>query len=273
MDNNHDCNQGFNLRGILLLLHHAFINRPPTKKILLQKYKKDGKSKELQGGIGYHIVRAAAILAGEMQPIPDPISLLAHLSCANLIFRRWTMHPYNSRNRKIDQELEGSCYVENTVKGRKEMSIQYDLCDLADEKRQTSMSGDGLLRKLTTSYYGNLLHDIPSDIDSPIPFSPINEINVTLECRGFYPPLKVLADSLPALPTATSDGRFDTSQPTNTTDGADLANDAEESGDDIDELYHHLHDPDHKESDDDTSTTDSLSGDEGGEISEDEMED
>ena len=68
----------YNLPGIILLVHHAFINRAATKKILLQKYKKPDNLV----GLSYEIVRGAAVLAEELQPVPDPIALLAYLSCA-----------------------------------------------------------------------------------------------------------------------------------------------------------------------------------------------
>ena len=126
MDQNHNDGKGFNLPGIILLIHHAFIIRPLTKKILLTKY----QQADLSNNLPYNVVRATAILAGELQPLPDPIALLAHLSCANLIFRRWTIHLYDKKKR-TDDELEGTRYVESIVKGRTVMSIDYDLSDLA----------------------------------------------------------------------------------------------------------------------------------------------
>ena len=50
---------GFKLRRILYLLHHAFINRPATKKLLNCKYSQDAISNHLQ----YKVVRASAIIA------------------------------------------------------------------------------------------------------------------------------------------------------------------------------------------------------------------
>lgn len=76
------------------------MNRPRTKKILAQKY----TPAELSDNLPYDVVRAAAVLAGELQPVPDPIALLSHLSCANLIFRRWTVHLYDPST-STDDEL------------------------------------------------------------------------------------------------------------------------------------------------------------------------
>lgn len=76
--------------------------------------------------LSYNIVRATAVLAGELQPVPDPIALLAHINCANTIFRRWTIHNYDSTKR-TDDELRATCYSESDVKGQKVMSIEYDL--------------------------------------------------------------------------------------------------------------------------------------------------
>mmetsp|Transcript_16202 Transcript_16202/g.34204 ORF Transcript_16202/g.34204 Transcript_16202/m.34204 type:complete len:130 (+) Transcript_16202:2645-3034(+) len=45
-----------------------------------------------------------------MQPLPDPVALMAHLSCANLIFRRWSVHMYNA-NIRTDDEIESTCYT------------------------------------------------------------------------------------------------------------------------------------------------------------------
>ena len=60
-----------------------FINRPATKKVLLLKYAKPGQLGD--GSVSYNAVRAASILAGEIQPMPD---LLAHLGCSKAILNR-----------------------------------------------------------------------------------------------------------------------------------------------------------------------------------------
>ena len=137
-------------------------------------------------------VRAAAILARELQPLPDPVALIAHLSCANLILRRWFVHLYAGIS--TDDELKASCYRESIKKGRTIMFIEYDLCELAKE-RQSRLSGDNLMRELTTRYYGNLLPDAPMPFTHI--FEPIDVIKDTLKNGGICPRAKVLQYLLP----------------------------------------------------------------------------
>ena len=94
------------------------MNHPKTKKVLLNKY----TQAELRNKLPYGTVRAAAILAREVQPLPDPVALLAFLSCANIIFRRWRVHLYNYQ-RRTDDELPTTCYTESEVKGQKVMLV------------------------------------------------------------------------------------------------------------------------------------------------------
>jgi len=131
INQHHNDEAGFNLPGILLFIHHAFINWPATKKILNDRYTPD----ILRNGLPYKVVRAAAILAGELQPLSDPPALLAHLSCANFHFRRWTVHPYSGK--RADNELNNTSYKESEVKGQKVMSIDYNLCEVAKGYRQS----------------------------------------------------------------------------------------------------------------------------------------
>ena len=105
------------------------------------------------------------------------------------------------------------------------------------------------MRMLRISYYGNLLHYIPSaDALFPIPFNPINDINLALERRGFYPEVKVTANLL--LPK-----HEEITGTTNTNDTT------ETSSDDLEEMYHHFHSSDDEGSDDEVSIADSLSAD------------
>jgi len=188
---------GLNLRGILYLLHHAFINRPATKKILGSQYSQEAISNQLP----YNTVRAAAILAGEIQPLPDPVALLAHISCANVIFRRWSVQVYKSII-CTDDEISSTCYTESVAKGEKKISVTYDLCDMANKYRP-SWVDDTLLRNLRISCYGQLL---PADIEQEIlmPFDPLAEVKVALRNEGHYPTVRVSQDLLPTPATATS---------------------------------------------------------------------
>ena len=137
MGQHHSSDTGYNLLGMLLLLHHAFINRPATKKVLMLMYKNAAELSD--GSLSYDTVRAAAMLAGELLPVPDPIALMAHLSCANLILRRWGVQPYNT-DHHTDKELRRTCYTERMVKGQTVMAIQYDLCgDLAKGFRSSNI--------------------------------------------------------------------------------------------------------------------------------------
>ena len=188
---NHSRDKGYNLPGVLILLHHTFINRPATKKYLLKKY----TSQQLSNKLSYNVVRAAAILAGEKHPLPDTISLMAHLSCANHICRRWCVHVY-SNNNCTDAELGGTCYKQSEVKGRTVISIEYNLRDLAKLYR-TTWSRETLLRKLKQEYYGELLPNAQVGEGTPIPFHPYDEIILTLKHQGYYPSIKVQHDLLP----------------------------------------------------------------------------
>jgi hypothetical protein len=151
MDERPTVKAGYNLPGVLLLIHHAFINRSKTRARLVTMHGEAG----LSSGLSYNTVRGTAILAEELHPLPDPIALLAYLSCANLIFRRWTMHLYDPRQRTED-ELGATCYTINENRGEKNISIQYDLCYLTG-RRMLSLSDASLIRELQQSCYGNLL--------------------------------------------------------------------------------------------------------------------
>jgi len=188
---------GFNLRGILSLLHHAFLNRTATKKILETKYPANSNSH-----LSYNVVRAAAILAGEIQPIPDPVALLAHISCANLIFRRWSAQVYKSTI-CTDDEIGGSCYAERVTKGGRKISVTYDLCDIAKSYR-SSWSNSTLLTNLRVSCYGQLISDIPQDVTILMPFNPLQEVKAALQNEGYYPAVRVPKDLLPIPPTRSS---------------------------------------------------------------------
>ncbi len=166
--------QGYNLHGVLLLLHHAFINRPAPNQILQKMY----SVQELGDGLLYNIVRAAAIIAGKLHPLPDPTALLAHLSCANIIFRRWSVHLYSNRMR-TDDELERTRYMESEVKGQRMISIRYDLCDVAESYR--TWTDEYLLKKLRLSCYGYLLPNARDQVMFSVPFNPIKEVKATLK--------------------------------------------------------------------------------------------
>jgi len=167
VDQNPSAQTAYNVPGVLLLLHHAFINRPKT--ILLNKY----SPKELGARLSHNTVRSASILAGELQPIPDPIVLLPYLSCSNIMWRHWSVLVYDS-NRQTDAELNGTCYSMNEVKGQSTMSIQYNPCDVENVHRQ-SWSKTTLTRKLRQSCYGNLLSEKYFEANEAIPFDPSGE--------------------------------------------------------------------------------------------------
>ena len=97
----------------------------------------------------YDAVRAAAILAGEIQPVPD---LLAHLGCSKVILNRWTKRLHDRRS-CTDDELKKSCYVESVRKGHTVVSIQYDLCDLVGERRSRKEAQIRLIRDLLPNRY------------------------------------------------------------------------------------------------------------------------
>ena len=180
---NKEC--GYNLPGILVLLHHAFINRSATRKILL----KTTTQKQLAQKLPYNIVRAAAKVAGEIQPVPDPVSLLAYIGCANVIFRRWSVHLYNS-NLRTDDEFPRSSYKMNETQSRRFISIDYNLCDMAKNYRIT-LTDENLLRKLRLSCHGYLLPALYDMADTPTPFNPIEEVKLALGNKGYYPTVTV----------------------------------------------------------------------------------
>ena len=158
-----------------------------------------------------------------------------------------------------DDELKASCYRESMKKGRTIMFIEYDLCELAKE-RQSRLSGDNLMRELTTRYYGNLLPDAPMQFTHI--FEPIDVIKDTLKNGGICPRAKVLQY---LLPEKTEIAGIDPG-----VSGHDesliqeLLKDMDEELDDPDS--------DDEDSDEETSTASSISVDEG-EVVEDEWED
>ena len=248
---NHNSQAGYNLPGILLLFHHAFINRPATKKILLKKY---GEQNELRQKIPYDVVRAAAIIAGELQPVPDPVALLNHMSCAGLVFRRWTGHLYGG-SKRTDDELEETCYTRSEVKGQQMISIDYNLCDVAKVYRP-SYTHESLIRKLKHSKYGSLLPDaITEEAINAMPFNPIEEIKLALEHGGFYPSIKVSEELLPS-PTVKSSVSSDP------TDEIDEEAHAELLEDMHSDMHNDLVDSEDEEDIDDTSGEEPISADE-----------
>jgi hypothetical protein len=236
MDQNHNIHKGYHLPGILILLAHAFINRSRTKKFLSAKY---------------------AILAEELQPVPDPIALLAHLSCANLLFRRWTVHVYG-RSTRTDDELGNTCYREKQVKGRTVMYIDYNLREVvAKGLRWSSLMDENLIRELKTRCYGSLLpKNIALGVDVAMPFSPLVAIKLALDNRGLYPVVKVPRELLPDLAAADMD---------------------ESNDDDIEELVHGVHDDlvdsgDEDSGGDDEESIVGLLTDDESDVSDDEIE-
>jgi hypothetical protein len=188
---NHTGEKGYNLSGVLLLMHHVFINRPATKKILLKRY----EPSELGDCIKYDVVRAAALLAGEMHPLPDPVALLLYLSCANLAFRRWGVHVY-SKTIRTDDELKSTPYNITVEKGERVMSIQFDLCGVAPTRN--ALDDRSLHTKLKQSCYGALLPTSESCELIPMPFNPFIETrNAIVGGCGYYPTVKVSAEHLP----------------------------------------------------------------------------
>ena len=189
MNQKHNSETGLNLLGMVLLIHHAFINRTATKKVLRKRY----EAKDLSNGLSYNVVRASSILAGELQPVPDPPSLLAYLSCANLIFRRWTVNPYS--NSRTDDELKLTSYREDDVKGNKVMSIDFDLCGMVEKGHRQSLNDRTLIAKMNQRYGALLQHN--QQTGTALPFIPIVEVKTALNNQGFYPSLKVMGGDLP----------------------------------------------------------------------------
>ena len=175
------------LLGIQLLLHHAFINRSLTRAVLLSKYSLE----DLSQGFAYNIVRAAAILAGEARPVPDPPAILAYVSCADLIFRRWSCILYD-KNKKTDDELSRTCYAKSIVKGRTVVSVDFTLRNI-----RSSLSDSLLLSTLRTNYYGGLFSDSQLKLSNIMPFDPMKEVKASLQHEGFYPSIKISAELLP----------------------------------------------------------------------------
>jgi len=240
---NHNRTKGYNLPGILILLHHTFINRSETRKLLLKKYKPEC----LSAGLAFTTVRAASILAGEIHPVPDPISIMAHISCCSLIFRRWSVHVYSSLHR-TDDELEATCYLESEVKGRTGMSVQYNLCNVA-KVYKSSWTDESLLTKLKVSCYGFLLPSVEVGDGTPMPFNPFHEVKEALRNQGFYPSVKVLSELLPPK-----------SEPA---DSSATSGHVEETSTELlDELLEELVDTEVEESDEERSVAGSLSGNE-----------
>lgn len=113
----------------------------------------------------FNTVRDVAILAEENHPLPDPIALMAHLSAANLIFRRWSVLLHNKINRTYN-ELGGTHYEVNEVKGQKTVSISHNLCDVARGYR-ASWDESTLERMLKQSCYASLLPYDASGVHMP----------------------------------------------------------------------------------------------------------
>ena len=195
--NNHqDEESGLNLPGVLMLLHHAFINRPKTRKLLLQRY----SSSELGVAIPYNVVRAVAALAGELQPVPDPISLLARLSCANFVLRQWTCFVYQENiipKPQSSDELKGTCYVMTTSKGRRRINVDYALTDIASRRCRNKRTREQLRTLLRDRKYGALFDKKRLETNVTMPFNPLDEVDLALNADGLYPSMKVASNLLP----------------------------------------------------------------------------
>ena len=189
MGEQHDKQSGYNLHGVLLLVKHALMNRTATRKVLLKRYTMD----ELSSGIRYNIIRAASIIAGETHPGPDPTALLAYISCGNLLFRRWSIILYNPKLR-TDDEFGATCYKVEEVKGKKVITIDFNLRELG--KSRNALNDESLLRILKQSYYGNLLPSIQAATNNDMPFVPLDEVKKAINNEGFYPMVKVLKADL-----------------------------------------------------------------------------
>ena len=75
-------------------------------------------------------IRAFAELAGEVFSVPDPLSLVSRMSCANFIMRQWTSCIFHEDPLSIDgsDELHGTFWIKegNTSKSTT-LNIVYDL--------------------------------------------------------------------------------------------------------------------------------------------------
>ena len=152
---------------------------------------------------------------------------------------------HNKINR-TDNELGGTHYEVNEVKGQKTVSISHNLCDVARGYR-ASWDESTLERMLKQSCYASLLPYDASCIH--MPFDPLVEIKV---CLGLCPPVKVSSDVLPPPPAPPQQPSENSLTENNVDIFEELLDDDDNS----------LLDPEYEMSEDNTSDEESLVGDE-----------
>jgi hypothetical protein len=105
---------------------------------------------------------------------------------------------YND-NGRTDDELSATCYIEDTEKGVKKISIDYSLGGVTGYR--SSFSNETLATLLRTRCYGALLSHLQenadNEYDTPMPFNPLSEARLALRYDGLYPTIKVDASLLP----------------------------------------------------------------------------
>ena len=93
-------------------------------------------------------IRAFAELAGEVFRVPDPLSLVSRMSCANFIMRQWTSCIFHEDPLSIDgssDELHGTFWIKegNTSKSTT-LNIVYDLTSHWNKEIWTELKNKGI---------------------------------------------------------------------------------------------------------------------------------
>jgi len=193
---------GLNLCGILAVFGVMMVQRKNTRRLLGRIYSPSDTASFFPSTVPYDVVRGASLLACEPALAPDPIAILARLSCCNFVLKQWMFSPYVDEIVPAlgKEELAQTAYDIPSKLGRgKECLVDYSLVSLA--KKLKGAKGDvELVRSyLERNRYGSLFTREQLVGDEKWLFLPLEEVMKAIGENGLSPSVKVSSDLL--LPT------------------------------------------------------------------------
>ena len=204
---NKDNKSGYNLSGMLLCHGVMMINKKETRRLLSRKYSPSEMLAFFPDKIPYDVIRAAAYLAGERVPVPDPIATLSHLSCSDYVLHLWLRRPYQSSIEPAvgEDELVQTSYVipKKMTKGNTKCSVEYSLLSVAKRLARVGDNSEMTREILESTRFGRIFSSYQFRGDSKWLFPPLDEVAKTVASKGLYPSPQVPADLV--LPTFQAD--------------------------------------------------------------------
>jgi hypothetical protein len=146
-----------NLSGIVLIFTIMMSSRTKTKNRMLRSLSEDQYKRFISnnGNQSYDIIRAFSLAAAEIYAVPDKISLIARISCAQTSFRHWSYCIFEeSVTPPVDEsELVGTFWKICDEGINKKCEILYDLTHLWNKDIKKGMLTNGVGEKWNNSVW------------------------------------------------------------------------------------------------------------------------